>query len=135
VDPPDADGGRGGSAPWSPEAGVGADAPGGSAFPCRSRSLPDAQRRRMTRSEIEQGVRALGDWFHNLDLYGVRTAPAHFLGDFPVTKWKRFAHVLPQDLTGKSVLDIGCNAGFYAFEMKKRSASRVVGIDFSDHYL
>jgi ribosomal protein L11 methylase PrmA len=34
-----------------------------------------------------------------------------------------------------SVLDIGCNAGFHSFEMKKRGAGRVVGIDFDDYYL
>jgi tRNA (mo5U34)-methyltransferase len=88
-----------------------------------------------TRADIEAGVRELGDWFQNLDLNGVRTAPAHFLGDFPANKWQRFAHVLPQDLAGKSVLDIGCNAGFYSFEMKRRGAARVVGIDFDDYYL
>jgi tRNA (mo5U34)-methyltransferase len=88
-----------------------------------------------TRADIEAGVKKLGDWFQNLDLHGVRTAPAHFLGDFPTIKWKRFAHLLPQDLAGKSVLDIGCNAGFYSFEMKRRGASRVVGIEFDDYYL
>jgi tRNA (mo5U34)-methyltransferase len=88
-----------------------------------------------TRADIEAGVRERGDWFHNLDLNGVRTAPAHFLGDYPANKWQRFAHVLPQDLSGKSVLDIGCNAGFYSFEMKRRGAARVVGIDFDDYYL
>src|SRR5690606_13239940 len=31
--------------------------------------------------------------------------------------------------------DIGCNAGFYAFEMKRRGAERVVGIDTDDRYL
>ena len=92
-------------------------------------------RRQFTRGDIEGRLRSLGDWFQNLDLGGVPTAPAHFLGDFPATKWKKFEHVLPQDLTGKSVLDIGCNAGFYSFEMKKRGASRVLGIDFDDYYL
>ena len=91
--------------------------------------------RTFTTLDIELGVKELGDWFQNLDLRGVRTAPAHFLGDFPAMKWKRFAHVLPQDMTGKSVLDIGCNAGFYSFEMKRRGAGRVVGIDFDDYYL
>ena len=86
-------------------------------------------------SEIERRVHELGDWFQNLDLGGVRTAPAHFLGDFPTIKWKRFAHTLPQDMAGKSVLDIGCNAGFYSFEMKRRGASRVLGIDFDEYYL
>ncbi|HEY0823112.1 MAG TPA: TIGR04290 family methyltransferase, partial [Ramlibacter sp.] len=95
----------------------------------------ERERRSFTRAEIEQGVRERGDWFQNLDLYGVRTAPAHFLGDFPTIKWKRFAHLLPEDLAGKSVLDIGCNAGFYSFEMKRRGAGRVVAIDFDDYYL
>jgi methyltransferase (TIGR04290 family) len=88
-----------------------------------------------SRADIEAGVHARGDWFQNLDLHGVRTAPAHFLGDFPANKWKRFAHVLPQDMSGKSVLDIGCNAGFHSFEMKRRGAARVVGIEFDDYYL
>ena len=42
---------------------------------------------------------------------------------------------IPADLTGKSVLDIGCNAGFYSMEMKRRGAERVLGIDFDDDYL
>jgi tRNA (mo5U34)-methyltransferase len=94
-----------------------------------------APRRSFTRADIEGGLRGLGDWFQNLDLNGVQTAPAHFLGDFPMIKWKRFAHALPADLSGKSVLDIGCNAGFYSFEMKKRGASRVLGIDHDEYYL
>jgi methyltransferase (TIGR04290 family) len=88
-----------------------------------------------SRNQIEQRVQQLGDWFQNIDLLGVPTAPAHFLGDYPATKWKRFAHVLPQDMHGMSVLDIGCNAGFHSFEVKRRGADRVVGIDFDDYYL
>ena len=84
---------------------------------------------------IEQRVRDLGQWFHNLDLRGVKTAPDHFLGDYPTVKWRRFAHALPADLTGKTVLDVGCNAGFYSLEMKRRGARRVVGIDSDEQYL
>jgi tRNA (mo5U34)-methyltransferase len=36
---------------------------------------------------------------------------------------------IPQDLTGKSVLDIGTWDGFFAFECEKRRASRVMAID------
>jgi tRNA (mo5U34)-methyltransferase len=50
-------------------------------------------------------------------------------------KWRRFADALPQDLSGKSVLDIGCNGGFYSIEMKRRGAARVLGIDHDDTYL
>jgi tRNA (mo5U34)-methyltransferase len=85
--------------------------------------------------EIRKRVTALGPWFHNLDLCGVPTAPAHFLGDYPQVKWSRFANAIPADLTGKSVLDIGCNAGFYSLEMKRRGAARVLGIDSDEEYL
>ncbi len=86
-------------------------------------------------SAIRARVEELGPWFHNMNLRGVWTAPDHFLGDYPGSKFKRFAPHLPQDLNGKSVLDIGCNAGFYSIEMKRRGASRVVGIDSDDRYL
>lgn len=84
---------------------------------------------------IEARVRELGPWFHNLDLKGVKTAPEHFLGDYPSFKFANFAHVIPRDLTGRTVLDIGCNAGFYSMEMKRRGAARVVGVDSEDLYL
>lgn len=85
--------------------------------------------------QIEHRVRALGQWFHNLDLDGVKTAPDHSLGDYPRIRWERFSHAIPADLTGKSVLDIGCNAGFYSIEMKRRGAARVVAIDGDDIHL
>jgi tRNA (mo5U34)-methyltransferase len=97
----------------------------------------DAARRgnAFSTDEIRARVRELGDWFHNLDLRGVRTAPNHFLGDYPAVKWNRFAHAIPADLRGRTVLDIGCNAGFYSIEMKRRGADRVVGIDSDPAYL
>jgi tRNA (mo5U34)-methyltransferase len=85
--------------------------------------------------EIEQRVRGLGPWFHNVRLGGVQTAPDHFLGDYPENKWRHFAEAVPADLTGKTVLDIGCNAGFYSIEMKRRGAERVVAIDSDEVYL
>lgn len=87
------------------------------------------------RQEIQRRVAELGDWFHNIDLLGVKTAPDHFLGDYPSNKWERFASSMPRDLSGKTVLDVGCNGGFYSIEMKKRGASRVLGIDFDEYYL
>jgi tRNA (mo5U34)-methyltransferase len=87
-------------------------------------------------SDLRQKVAALAPWFHNIDLGGgIVTAPDHFLGDYPRFKYERFASALPRTLEGKSVLDIGCNAGFYSVEMKRRGATRVVGIDSDDRYL
>lgn len=70
-----------------------------------------------------------------MNLRGIQTAPDHFLGDYPATKWRRFADSIPEDLSGKTVLDIGCNAGFYSMEMKKRGAARVLAIDSDTAYL
>src|SRR5205085_4602461 len=88
---------------------------------------PDARLRRR--------IDELGPWFQNIDLGGIWTAPDHFLGDYPREKFQRFAGHLPDDLDGRSVLDIGCNAGFYAMEMKRRGAGRVLGIDSDERYL
>ena len=89
----------------------------------------------LDREALARRIDELGEWFHNLDLYGVPTAPNHFLGDFPNLKWRHIAAAIPQDLSGATVLDIGCNGGFYSIEMKKRGAGRVLGIDVDDRYL
>jgi tRNA (mo5U34)-methyltransferase len=80
-------------------------------------------------------VRKLSPWFHNLHLPGgLQTAPDHFLGDFPGYKWDVVKALIPEDLTGWRALDIGCNAGFYSFELARRGAA-VTGIDVDPHYL
>jgi tRNA (mo5U34)-methyltransferase len=85
---------------------------------------------------LRREVEALGPWFHNLHLPGgVQTAPDHFIGgDFPRFKWLEIAPHIPQDLRGWRVLDVGCNAGFYSFELARRGAS-VLAIDVEDLYL
>lgn len=96
----------------------------------KTQSLPDAEREVLTRE-----ISDLGDWFHNINIHGVLTAPNHFLGDFPNVKWKHIEKIIPKDLTGATVLDIGCNGGFYSIQMKKRGAERVLGIDVDERYL
>src|ERR1700709_1192549 len=90
---------------------------------------PDADTQRR---EID----ALAPWFHNLHLPGgLQTAPDHFLGgDFPRFKWLQVADWLPQDLSGWKVLDVGCNAGFYSFELARRGAE-VTSLDIDARYL
>lgn len=80
-------------------------------------------------------IRELGPWFHNLHLPdGVQTAPDHPLGDFPAFKWAAVKPHLPERLDGWEVLDIGCNAGFYSFELARRGA-RVTAMDHDMRYL
>lgn len=84
---------------------------------------------------MAERIRALGPWFHNLHLPGGdQTAPDHALGDFPTRLWRVVAPLLDDDLTGATVLDVGCNAGFYSFQLASRGAE-VVGIDPDPHYL
>jgi len=42
---------------------------------------------------------------------------------------------MPKNLEGKSVLDLGCNEGFFCIEAVKRGATRVVGIDKNPEFL
>jgi tRNA (mo5U34)-methyltransferase len=85
--------------------------------------------------QLEAEIAALGPWFHNLHLPdGTETAPSHFLGDFPRYKWQVLAPHLPSRLDGWTALDIGCNAGYYSFELAHRGA-QVTGIDVDPHYL
>jgi tRNA (mo5U34)-methyltransferase len=98
-------------------------------------SAPNIQARIQQENNLAEQISTLGPWFHNINLRGIQTAPEHFLGDYPRIKFDRFRDAIPQDLSGKTVLDIGCNGGFYSIEMKRRGAARVLGIDTDERYL
>jgi tRNA (mo5U34)-methyltransferase len=106
----------------------------------RSRETVSAAGARSSQSRAslsrQKEIDALGPWFHNLHLPdGTQTLPNHFLGgDFPTFKWLQIQSALPSKLKGWRVLDVGCNAGFYSFELAKRGAS-VLGIDVDERYL
>lgn len=98
-----------------------------------SAPLMDFSRRRAEGLAAEAAE--LGPWFHNLHLPdGTQTAPQHPLGDFPAFKWRELGPQLPQDLSGWTALDIGCNAGFYSLELARRGA-RVVALDREELFL
>ncbi len=84
---------------------------------------------------LRRQIDELGPWFHNIQLQeSLETAPHHLLGDYPKRKWLQIRPFLPADLRNWTILDIGCNAGFYSFELAKLGA-KVVGIDSDEHYL
>jgi tRNA (mo5U34)-methyltransferase len=90
---------------------------------------------RSRHDRLEHEIAELAPWFHNLHLPdGIETAPSHFLGDFPRYKWQALAPHLPLRMDGWTALDIGCNAGYYSFELARRGA-HVTGIDVDPHYL
>lgn len=88
-----------------------------------------------TDHRVQEQIEQLGPWFHNIHLPdGSQTAPDHFLGDFPGYLWEKIDMVIPPDLSGLSVLDVGCNAGFYSLKLAQRGAE-VTAIDLDPRYL
>lgn len=87
----------------------------------------------MTCDEIVSELKRLEPWFHCIDLGdSLFTKTKSAIGepvDHPRPTWEIVKATLPNDLSGQSVLDVGCNAGFYSIEMKRRGAARVLGID------
>src|SRR5918997_2813322 len=88
---------------------------------------------KMKREEILSELERLRPWFHRIDLGGgLFTKTESVMGepvDHPAGPWQTIQRCLPETLAGRTVLDVGCNAGFYAFEAKRRGAGRVLGVD------
>lgn len=90
-------------------------------------------KRARTKEEIHAGIDQLRPWFHFIDLGdGLVTKTQSAVGEpvnHPEPTWERVSKCLPKNLTNKTVLDVGCNAGFYAIQARRRGAARVVGVD------
>jgi tRNA (mo5U34)-methyltransferase len=77
-------------------------------------------------SDLESRIAARPYWYHRIELPGGVVTP----GWAPISK---VSYCIPDDLTGKRVLDIGAWDGFWTFEALQRGAREVVAIDdFSD---
>lgn len=64
-------------------------------------------------------------WYHSIDLGNGIITP----GMMSQERQQPIADAIPQDLTGKSVLDIGAWDGYYSFLAEKRGARRVVSLE------
>jgi len=76
--------------------------------------------------DLQEKIKAMPFWYHKIELPGGIVTP----GTSPHNASK---YGVPDDLTGKRVLDIGAWDGYWTFEALKRGAKEVVAIDdFSD---
>jgi tRNA (mo5U34)-methyltransferase len=92
------------------------------------------QLRNATSETLQQVIDKLGPWFHDFELVpGLSTNRKN--RESQLNKWKFLEPFIPKDLSGKTVLDVGCNSGFFSFEIQKRNAGRVVGTDIMPHCL
>lgn len=73
--------------------------------------------------EIRAAIARVPRWRHSIEVAAGISTP----GGATKRVLRRLG--MPADLSGKSVLDVGCSDGFFAFEAEKRGASRVVAFD------
>jgi tRNA (mo5U34)-methyltransferase len=91
-------------------------------------------------STLISKVKELGPWFHQIEVAeGVRTrdiapSPGPQPRDHPLDRWIILEKVIPRDLSGLRILDIGCAEGFFAIEMARRGA-QVVAVDAAPQYI
>jgi tRNA (mo5U34)-methyltransferase len=64
-------------------------------------------------------------WWHSIRLADDFTTSGK--ENIDAENWR--VSLLPRNLKGKTVLDIGCNDGLYSFECEKKGASKVIAID------
>lgn len=78
-------------------------------------------------------------WYQNIDLKnGINTKSRVVWGeaiDHPRIRWEAIESAFPASFAGKTVLDVGCNAGFFSFLAAERGAKDVCGIDTNSKYI
>ena len=68
-------------------------------------------------------------WYQTIDFGdGVISKGCDWCGD---PAWSNIVKFLPDSLEGKSVLDLGCNAGLFCVRSALMGAKKVVGIDYT----
>jgi len=89
-----------------------------------------------TRPDASQRVRqwdrerAQKGWWHSFELPGGRVIEG--VADLASLKHRLAQFPIPDDLTGKRVLDIGAWDGWFSFEMERRGAA-VIAVDCWDN--
>lgn len=78
----------------------------------------------MDRQELEREVAQI-DWWHTIDLGQGVVTPGGVDHRVNLDLLR-----LPEDLTGRTVLDVGAWDGFYSFEAERRGAERVLATDW-----
>lgn len=73
---------------------------------------------------------SLGWWYQHFQLpNGLWTGDGSEPAYLPQRRWELIEPFVPPDLSGKTVLDLGGNAGYFSIQMKLRGAARCVLVD------
>ena len=87
----------------------------------------------ISNEELKAKIKECGPWRHDIDFgNGIRTRDDNLPTHNPERRWKKLiSKMFPKDMSGMTVLDVGCNSGFYSVKMKQRGAERVVSLDIA----
>ena len=77
------------------------------------------------KEEIKQNLEQNNTWYHTININGIQ--PKNTRTSSKYQMW--VSQVIPYDLTGKNILDVGCADGFYSFLCEQRNANRMLAID------
>jgi len=86
--------------------------------------------------EVKKMFDSVDGWYHSFKIGNVENT--NTMTSLNYQMW--ISQIIPTDLSGKKVLDIGANDGFYSFLCESRGAERILAVDnnqreLSDVYL
>ena len=79
-----------------------------------------------SKEEIKKYLEQNNTWYHAMNINGIQTKNTRTSSQYQM--W--ISQVIPDDLTGKNILDVGCADGFYSFLCEQRNANRILAIDY-----
>ncbi len=79
-----------------------------------------------TKEEIKKYFEQNNTWYHAMNINGIQPKNTRTSSQYQM--W--ISQVIPDDLTGKNILDVGCADGFYSFLCEQRNANRILAIDY-----
>lgn len=95
---------------------------------------------KLDKGEIKKKIASFPRWHYEFNLRGIKTPV--FRPDHAIRHPLRRDHIFPKLLeacggsfSGKRILDLGCNAGWWSIEAVRRGADFVLGIDARDMHI
>ena len=81
-----------------------------------------------TAEEIKKYFEENDTWYHSFNINGIQNKNTTTSFDYQM--W--VSQMIPNDLTGKTILDLGCSDGFYSFLCEQRNANRILATDHEE---
>ena len=80
---------------------------------------------KFSKEDIQNFFEKRNTFYHTMNINGIKTNNTRTSSQYQA--W--ISQIIPNDLTGKSILDVGCVDGFYSFLCEQRNANRILAID------